>query len=162
MLGWLGVCEPLQGLDRPAAIRYNRGMQTQCPQCNRPRDLPQDYAGRQVKCPDCGGTYRVLPHLPPASPPISDEADTAPSDVPPDRASIFDGMGIMTLGAAITALTLAVWVLGGILYNEPLDAATVIIGLVGGLGLFAAGGMVHLLSRIAGTLDRIIDLLSKK
>jgi hypothetical protein len=56
-----------------------------CPACARVVKGPDDVAGKKVKCPECGHSWRVAAEVPPpaaspapqAKPPISEPSDFA-------------------------------------------------------------------------------------
>ena len=129
-------------------------MQTQCPRCKRPRDLPDAYAGRQIKCPDCGHPHTLAAGAPP--PPCIIKPDPAKRearllhpparpDSPPSAGYLFWTIGILII------------VMGFVVGGAADDALTVIGSLVGGLLLMTAASSLDYLCKITWHLKKLRD-----
>jgi hypothetical protein len=59
-----------------------------CPTCQKPLQVPEQYAGQAMQCPLCKGTFTVpvLPSIPaaaPPAPPMQQHAPSTPKSAPP-------------------------------------------------------------------------------
>lgn len=110
-------------------------MQTHCPHCDQRIDAPDGCAGPS----------------PPPPPPNTPPGDRRPTD----------GFGLAALGLLVAALTLAACLIV-IADGRTPDPAAVMIGLVGGLGLFGAGLIVWSLGQIRWKLDQLRRDIAQK
>ena len=132
-------------------------MKTQCPHCQRLRELPDAYAGRAVKCPDCGHPHTLAAYTPPPppEPEIIVAAKPAVPTPPPVEYPPSGGLPAAIYGGLLIA--------GGAVIGIAAQSVVVAVGgIVGGLILMAIGDALDYLAKIAWYLEKKHERNSKK
>lgn len=79
----------------------------QCPRCQEPLTIPQDWLGRQVKCRHCGAVVRAA--RAPAKDALFPDLRTAPAPVAPPKR-------FAPIAIVLTAMAVTLIVVGGVAY----------------------------------------------